>query len=127
MSSGYEINTQAFAEYCRITATLFVDLYPWYNMPASLHRILIRGSEIIKATPLPIGMFSEEALESRNKDFRKYRESFSRKFSREKTMRDVFCRLLILSDPFISSSFECVGARSNGTFDERGSQFTSGT
>lgn len=59
-------------------------------MPSSLHRILIHGPEIIKAVPLPIGMFSEEALESRNKDFRRYREALSRKFSREKTMRDVF-------------------------------------
>ena len=92
---------EAFAEYCRTTATLFVDLYPWYPMPASLHRILIHGPEIIKAMPLPIGMYSEEALESRNKDFRRYRESHSRKFTRVETMTDIFCRLLISSDPYI--------------------------
>lgn len=113
MSSGYEIHTEKFSEYCKNTAILYVNLYSWYNMPASLHRILVHGPEIIKKSPLPIGMYSEEALESRNKDFRKYRESFSRKFSRDQTMYDVFCRLLISSDPFISSISECVGARSN--------------
>jgi len=42
-------------------------------MPSSIHKILIHGEEIIKAAVLPIGMLSEEALESRNKDFKKYR------------------------------------------------------
>lgn len=92
MSSGYEINKKEFADYCKNTAILYIELYPWYYMPASLHRILIHGPEIIKAVPLPLGMFSEEALESRNKDFRKYRESYSRKFSREETMKDVYSR-----------------------------------
>jgi len=113
MCCGYEINTQAFSEYCKNTAALYVILYPWYNMPASVHKILVHGADIIKKAPLPIGMYSEEALESRNKDFRKYRESYSRKFSREKTLNDVFCRLLISSDPYISSLSECVGSRSN--------------
>lgn len=102
-----------FAECCKTTARLFVSLYAWYNMLASLNRILIHGSEIIKASPLPAGMFSEEAIESRNKDFRRYREFFSRKFSREKAMEDMFCRLLVSSDPYIFSISECVGARRN--------------
>uniref|UniRef100_A0A6P7GKW0 Uncharacterized protein LOC114338051 n=1 Tax=Diabrotica virgifera virgifera TaxID=50390 RepID=A0A6P7GKW0_DIAVI len=113
MSSGYEINPEMFAEYCKRTATLYIDLYPWYYMPASLHRILIHGPEIIKVVPLPVGMFSEEALESRNKDFRKFREAYSRKFSREDTMNDVFYRLLLSSDPLISSLSKCIGKISN--------------
>lgn len=113
MCSGYEIDVDAFTQYCMATAKLFVERYPWYYMPSSLHRILIHGPQIIKAAPLPIGMFSEEALESRNKDFRKYRESYSRKFSRSKTMSDVFCRLLLSSDPYISSLSQCIGTRSN--------------
>lgn len=46
---------------------------------------------------------SEDAQESRNKDIKKYRENFSRKSSRLLTMKDVFNRLLVTSDPLISS------------------------
>lgn len=58
-------------------------------MPSSLHKLLIHGAEIIESAVLPIGMFSEEALEARNKDFRRYRECHTRKFSRVQTMTDL--------------------------------------
>lgn len=112
LSCGYAINTEAFAEYSKATAEQYVELYPWYNMPSSLHRILIHGPDIIKAATLPIGLFSEEALESRNKEFRKYRECNTRKFSREETMQDLFNALLVTSDPVISSLSQCIGNRS---------------
>lgn len=80
-------------------------------MPCSLHRILIHGTDIIKAS-LPIEMFSEEALESRNKELRKYRECNTRKFSREETIQDLFNALLITSDPPNSSLSQCIGTHS---------------
>ena len=46
---------------------------------------------------------SEEAQEARNKDIRSYREHHARKFSRAATNEDVFRRLLLSSDPVISS------------------------
>ena len=52
---------------------------------------------------LPIGQLSEEAQEARNKDFRRYRQSHSRKMSRIHTNRDILSMLLISSDPVISS------------------------
>jgi hypothetical protein len=113
LSCGFMINNEAFAEYAKTTAKLYVELYLWYNMPSSLHRILIHGPEIVKAATLPIGMFSEEALESRNKDFRKYRQCNTRKFSRTKTMQDLFNALLVSSDPVISSLSQCIGTRSH--------------
>ena len=48
-------------------------------------------------------MFSKEALESRNKDFKNYREFNTRKMSREITMRDLLNTLLYTSDPVIST------------------------
>ena len=45
---------------------------------------------------------SEEAQEFRNKFIKKFRQDFSRKCSRTKTMEDVFCRLLVTSHPRIS-------------------------
>lgn len=103
LSCGYAINTDAFHEYARDTAMKFVALYPWYYMPSSIHRILIHGADIIKKAVLPIGLLSEEALESRNKDLRNYRELHTRKMSREKTMEDLFHALLYSSDPIIST------------------------
>lgn len=44
-------------------------------MPPSIHSILIHGYLIVEAVVLPIGMFSEEAQECKNKDIKRYRES----------------------------------------------------
>jgi len=104
ISSGYKIDLKKFNNYCILTAQKFVDKYPWYNMPTSVHKILIHGTQIIEALSiLPIGQFSEESQEARNKDIKKYREGFSRKCSRIKNLEDVFNRLLVSSDPLISS------------------------
>ena len=103
MSSGYEINEVSFQEYCIESARTFVDLYPWYYMPTTVHKILIHGREIISSSLLPIGQMSEDAQESSNKYIKRFREDFSRKNSRVKTMEDVFLRLLVSSDPYISS------------------------
>ena len=46
---------------------------------------------------------SEEAQEARNKEIRRYRESFTRKTSRHNTNEDLLKRLLISSDPYITS------------------------
>lgn len=55
IASGREINPITFDEYALATATLFVQLYPWYYMPASVHKILIHGADVIKFAILPIG------------------------------------------------------------------------
>jgi len=72
-------------------------------MPTSVHKLLIHGPEIIASALLPIGQLSEEAQKARNKDIKRFREDFSRKCSRENTMQDIFNRLMITSDPYISS------------------------
>lgn len=64
-------------------------------MPASVHKILIHGSSI--------GQLSEEAQESKNKDMRNFRQHHTRKCSRVKTNEDLLLRLLLSSDPLISS------------------------
>lgn len=103
ISSGYSIKVKLFKNYCLNTARRFIDLYPWYNMPTSVHKILFHSSEIISYFMLPIGQLGEEAQESRNKDIKRYREFHSRKFSRMENMQDMFCNLLVSSDPLISS------------------------
>lgn len=115
MSSGYAINVEAFRTYTFDTAKLYVQLYPWYYMPSSVHKILIHGADIIQNAVLPIGMMSEEALESRNKDFRYVREHHTRKMSRKQTMEDLFHHLLLSSDPLISSLSTSPSLRNENT------------
>lgn len=82
---------------------LYVNLYNWYYMPASVHKVLAHGADIIENLGIvPIGKLSEEAAEARNKDFRRYREHHSRKFCRKATNEDIMNNLLISSDPLIS-------------------------
>lgn len=103
LSCGYTIDVDAFNQYALQTAKLYVEKYPWYYMPASVHKILIHGAIIIKEALLPIGQLSEEAQESRNKDLKNFREFHTRKKSRKCTNQNLLNRLLITSDPLISS------------------------
>lgn len=72
-------------------------------MSTTVHKIFNHGHAIVSHSPLPVGQLSEEALKARNKDFKVYREHFSRKTSRLDTMTDIFNRMLISSDPVITS------------------------
>ncbi|CAI6356581.1 unnamed protein product [Macrosiphum euphorbiae] len=103
MASGYEINTDAFETYGIQTAELFVELYPWYYMPTSVHTILLHGADVIRHAILPIGQLSEESQESQNKHYKNYREHHTRKISRVKINEDLINMLLVSSDPLISS------------------------
>ena len=99
ISSGFKIDTSKFSIYCLDTAKLYVQLYPWYPMPPTVHKILIHGPTVIEHAILPIGSLLEEAAEARNKHFRQYREQYSRKNCRIDCNMDVLNRLLLTSDP----------------------------
>lgn len=103
LSSGFEINLVEFNEFCLETRRHYFSLYSWYYMPATVHKILVHSTEVIKAALLPIGQLSEEAQEARNKDCRRFREYNTRKCSRVATNRDLLSMLIITSDPLINS------------------------
>jgi hypothetical protein len=113
MASGYIINLKLFEEYTLKTAQLFVEKYPWYNMSPTIHKVLIHVTTIIEKAILPIGQLGEEAQEANHKMFKKYREEFTRKFSRQVTNEDIVNRLLISSDPFITSMHQPMKRKSN--------------
>ena len=78
--------------------------YGWYYVPSSVHKILLHGENIIKHfAVLPIAQLSEDAQESRNKDYKKFRLYHARKCSRSDTSEDVFHTLLNTSDPYITN------------------------
>lgn len=97
-----KLDEMKFSTYCSETFKIYVDLYPWFNMPASLHRLLIHGPKIIASFDLPIGFFSEEGAEARNKYFRNDRLHHGRKDSRAHNIEDIINRANESSDPFIS-------------------------
>nr|XP_047130034.1 uncharacterized protein LOC124809977 [Hydra vulgaris] len=103
ISCGFELDAVLFREYCTHTARFYVECYPWYYMPQSIHKMLIHAPSVVDYMTLPIGLLSEEAIEARNKDFKKYREHFTRKCDRIKCNEDLFKRLFYSSDPVISS------------------------
>lgn len=102
INSTKKINTSEFRAYAYETAELYISLYKWYFMPPSVHKVLLHGADLMTNFDLPIGYFSEEAQEARNKDFRNIRENHSRKSSRENTNEDILHWLLISSDPVIT-------------------------
>ncbi|GBN29086.1 hypothetical protein AVEN_36737-1 [Araneus ventricosus] len=89
-------------EYTEETSELYVQLYPWYSMSPTMHKILIHGPIVIENAILPIGQLSEEAAEARSKHFRSFRQNLARKFSRLSCYEDVLNRLLLSSDPVLT-------------------------
>ena len=72
-------------------------------MPVTVHKVLLHGTILISTAILPIGQMSEEAQEARNKDIKMYREFHTRKISRKATNQDLLHRLLLSSDPLLTS------------------------
>lgn len=103
LSCCKELNLVAFEKYVADTATRFVDLYSWYYMPVGVHKLLIHSVVAIRKMPLPIGFFSEEALEASNKVYRRVRGTRTRKDLREHTIEDILHHMLAYSDPYLST------------------------
>ena len=103
LSCGLPIDSKKFGSYCKDTANLYIQLYPWFTMPVSVHVVLIHGANIMSSSVLPIGMMSEEAQEARNKDNKMFRLRHARKTSRVHTMSDVFQRFMVTGDIVVSS------------------------
>ena len=118
ISSGQEIHAEKFGGYAEKTAELYVQLYPWYPMSPTMHKILIHGPIIIEQAILPIGQLSEEAAEARNKHFRLFRQNLSRKFSRISCNRDVLNRLLLSSDPVLTEMRPTIRKKSKSFLKE---------
>ncbi|GBP17275.1 hypothetical protein EVAR_91334_1 [Eumeta japonica] len=73
------------------------------KLTPTVHKILAHGKDIIEYQSLPIGELSEEAQESLNKFYKKYRLQNTFKASRVKQIEDLFNMLAASSDPLISS------------------------
>jgi len=55
LACGERIDSCKFEAYALETAKIYVNLYSWYYMPSSVHKILVHGGKVIKSVLLPIG------------------------------------------------------------------------
>jgi len=80
-----EIHPNRLEDYCKRTAEIYVQKYSCYLMPQAVHKLLIHSHQVVRVKEFPVGMLSEEAQESSNKNFKNFREFFTRKSSRVST------------------------------------------
>lgn len=83
---------------------MIVEDYGWYVMPSTLHKLLEHDYQVVEILDLPIGIYTEEAHESLNKEMRIARLSHACKVSQKNAMINQLHYLLLRSDPLISSS-----------------------
>lgn len=103
LSSKESINANKFDEYAKRTSDLLQEKYSHKLLTPTLHKVLAHGGQIIRHQTLPIGELSEEAQESRNKDYKRYRYQNTCKVSRIRQNEDLFNMLAVSSDPLVSS------------------------
>lgn len=113
IASGKKILKTSFVSYCAETAKKYVELYGWYFMSPTVHKILIHGGDIIDNALVPIGQLSEEAQEANHKLFRSYRLNHARKISRCANNEDVFNSLLLASDPVVTRHRSIISSKHN--------------
>lgn len=89
LASNTKVPSSFFDKFIFDTAELYVQLYSWYFMPPTVHKILIHGTKVMENFLLSIGQYSEKAAEARNKDFKRFREFHTRKYSRLATNEDL--------------------------------------
>lgn len=53
LNCGYPINSDAFGNYTKETLQIYLDNYPLYSVPNTLHKILCHGAAVIYAGILP--------------------------------------------------------------------------
>jgi hypothetical protein len=103
MASGYAIDGEKFGKLCADTNALYLndEKTNWYNIPPTIHKVLVHGKDIIEHCPLPIGLTNEEASEANNKILRNVRLHHTRKTSWSDGMSDLYHRMMDLSDPVV--------------------------
>ena len=92
LSCKHPIDPDKLEIYCKDTFKTYVTHFKWYPMPAAVHKMIVHSHQVVRDKPVPIGLLSEEAQESRNKDVKNFREHFTRKYSRKVTNEDVMRR-----------------------------------
>ena len=107
INTGYKINTERFKKIGRETAERHVQLYNWFKIPVSMHRLWFHVPDIVDALhPVTIGQSSKEGLESSHKWIIKALNNHCRQDSYEKMTLDIGHNRLINTDPAVTKYFK---------------------
>ena len=106
INADVALNADSFRIYARETAELWVSKYPNFYMPVSLHQLFIHAWESLRHSSLPITFFTEQSLESCNKNFKADRLHHCRRDTRLHTMTDLFNRQTDRSDLLIATKLQ---------------------
>lgn len=97
-----DLNPDKFQEVCKRISNVYAKDFSWARPSSAIHKVLAHGSDLIRVSPLPLGVLSEEGAESKNKDYRNDRLHHARKSGRKQNLSDVFHRSMETSDPLVS-------------------------
>ena len=99
------VDAEKVKHYCDKVTEMYYKLFPWSQMPPSMHKLLSHGYMYIENLPANMGpgMFNEEPLESLHKTLKKFVQTRSCQMSRKRMITDVFKRQLDISDPQINN------------------------
>ena len=102
MNSGFRINIENFKKMGHETAMLADELYPWYKIPQSMHRLFHHVPDFIANCPVTIGQTSEEAIETSHKMTLRALTHHARQNSYKAMNQDVGSYRLLETDPALT-------------------------
>ena len=97
INSGFILDAKAFTQYAMDTASKYVTKYSWFYMPALMHILLYR--EMMRNFyNIPLGVLSEKADESTNKEFKHAKLFHTRKTKLINCNQDLLQNIPVSSD-----------------------------
>lgn len=96
ISSGYKINYNKFQDAME-TARKFVELYSWYYMTTSMHKLLIYSSQVIAHA-----LLRSIIRRCSKQRYQKISWRLLAKFENP-TLENIFNQFIVIFDPYISS------------------------
>lgn len=118
------IKLDKFEAFCRSTIDGLKEEFGCIN--PTLHKLLFHSCALINYLQLPLGLFSEEALEASHQFVKAARDLFSRKNNRKNTNIDMNVYLQFMSDPVILAKSFLNYSQAEGRFMREAATFLNG-
>jgi hypothetical protein len=71
LACPYEVDPEKFQALCKRFRELYfnpANNVSWYKLPPTVHKVVVHGAAILRKSPVPVGLLSEECSESNNKE-----------------------------------------------------------
>ena len=120
INSGFRINVETYQAIGSQTAELAYELYSWYKMPQSMHRLCYHVADYVSGCPVTIGQTSEEAIETSHKMALHALKHHSRQHSYKTMTGDMARYRLMQTDPQINGhyTFKRLGKKVSKPFSQ---------